>query len=133
MISQTGRYALQILGYLAMHRGEMIPGEAIAEATGVPANYLSKILNQLRKAEIVDSRKGWGGGFRLKDEAAGRPIRDVLVAIDGLQSTNQSSCVFGLGDCSLSSPCPLHSHWDRIRGAYEEMLSTTRVGDLATG
>ncbi|MBK7702550.1 MAG: Rrf2 family transcriptional regulator [bacterium] len=38
----------------------------VAAATGIPVNYLSKILNQLRKAGLVESRKGWGGGFQLR-------------------------------------------------------------------
>jgi len=65
MVSQTGRYALRILGYLADHRGQWIQGSQISSETGIPSNYLSKILNQLRKRRLVLSRKGWGGGFLL--------------------------------------------------------------------
>jgi Rrf2 family iron-sulfur cluster assembly transcriptional regulator len=131
MVSQTARYALHILGFLAGRSGEMVSGDEIAATTGIPANYLSKILNQLRKAGMVESRKGWGGGFRLEPAAAARPIRDVLAAIDGVASTERSDCVFGLPECDPDHPCPLHGYWEQIRSTFDEMLSTNMVGDLA--
>jgi len=133
MVSQTARYALHILGFLAGRSGEMVSGDEIAATTGIPANYLSKILNQLRKAGLVESRKGWGGGFRLEGSAAARPIRDVLAAIDGVASTARSDCVFGLPACDPNHPCPLHGYWEQIRTTFDTMLADTTVGDLATG
>lgn len=133
MLSQTARYALHILGFLAERRGEMVAGDEIAATTGIPANYLSKILNQLRKAGMVESRKGWGGGFRLEESASARPIRDVLAAIDGVASTERTDCVFGLPSCDPDNPCPLHGYWERIRSTFDEMLLENTVGDLATG
>ena len=49
MVSQTGKYALRILGYLSDHPGQWIQGGQIASETGIPSNYLSKIMNQLRR------------------------------------------------------------------------------------
>ena len=74
MVSQTGKYALRILGYLADHPGQWVQGSQIASETGIPANYLSKIMNQLRKRGFILSQKGWGGGFLFKDEASRVPI-----------------------------------------------------------
>jgi len=133
MVSQTARYALHILGFLAGREGEMVSGEEIAATTGIPANYLSKILNQLRKAGMVESRKGWGGGFRIEEAAVARPIREVLAAIDGVASTERSDCVFGLPACDPDHPCPLHGYWEQIRTTFDEMLNGTTVGDLASG
>jgi Rrf2 family protein len=131
MISQTARYALHVLGFLTGRSGEMLPGEEIAQATGIPANYLSKVLNQLRKAGIVESRKGWGGGFRIRPDAAARPIRDIVAAIDGIDSTRRDDCLFGLPACNAGSPCPLHPDWERIRSIFDRMLADTTVADLA--
>jgi Rrf2 family protein len=132
LISQTSRYALHILGFLVKRRDDLVRGEEIAEATGIPPNYLSKILNQLRKSGIVESRKGWHGGFRLRGRALGRPIRDVLTIIDGKQAVEGQGCAFGLPECDLDNPCPLHHQWERIRRSYVEMLTSTRIRDLAS-
>jgi len=130
MFSQTSKYALSILGYLASRQGTRIPGGKIARETGVPANYLSKILNQLRKHEIVDAEKGWGGGFELRSYALNRPIRDILVIIDGEKRCTPDKCFYGYRSCNLENPCPLHSYWEHIREIHEDMLTSTSIADL---
>jgi Rrf2 family protein len=131
MVSQTSRYALHILGYLVRHPGRFVRGEEIAGATGIPGNYLSKILSQLRKNGLVEARKGWGGGFAVLESALDRPIRDVLQIIEGAEVVERTDCAFGLPACDASHPCPLHGHWEKIRRTYHEMLSETRIGDLS--
>jgi len=131
MLSRTSRHALNILGYLVRHPDERRRGEEIARATGVPANYLSKILNHLRKEGIVESEKGWGGGFRLRPQARRRPIREILAIFDGPESTKRQDCLFGLPRCDGRNPCPLHHYWERIRDVHARMLSETLVEDLA--
>ena len=128
MISQTVRYALRIVGFLADHQGEWVQGREVAAATGIPANYLSKILNQLRKSGLVRSQKGWGGGFLLRDEILGVPIVDVVEAIEGRK--DDSGCIFELRECDAQNPCPLHGPWERIRGELDAMMRGVRVGDL---
>jgi Rrf2 family protein len=130
MISRTSKYALGILGYLVRAGGERCRSGDIAEQTGIPANYLSKILNQLRKQGIVEGEKGWGGGFRLRREALEIPISEVLEIFDGRGSTALKECLFGLPRCDAANPCPLHSRWERIHELYREMLSETRIKDL---
>lgn len=131
MVSQTTRYALQILGYLASHKGERVRGEEVAAATGIPANYLSKILNQLRKSGIVNSQKGWGGGFLVRPEALSRPIGDVVAIFEGPETANTLQvCVFGLPQCNNEAPCPLHGYWGKIRETYNEMIHQTTIGEL---
>ncbi len=132
MFSRTSKYALAILGYLASRQGVMIPGRQIARDIGVPVNYLSKILNLLRKQRIVDAEKGWGGGFELRQDALDRPISDILTIVDGAQTAERYECLLEVARCNAEDPCPLHPYWERIRGIRREMLSTTSVADLAS-
>src|SRR4030067_3338031 len=108
MISQTGKHALHVLGYLAENPDKCIPGQDIAKAIDDAANYLGKILNQLAKHGFVDSRKGWGGGFTIMESAMHRPISEVLDMIQGPTATQKKECAFGLGECNDDQPCPLH-------------------------
>lgn len=128
MISQTGRYALRILGYLAGHSSGWTLGKEIAKATGIPSNYLSKILAQLCKQGYVQSQKGWGGGFQLRADALQNPILDVLRIFEGPR--NEQECLYGLPRCNAAQPCPLHSHWETIRNSYASMLQSTTIGEL---
>ena len=128
MISQTGRYALRILGYLADHPGERALGRDIARDTGIPANYLSKILNQLRKAGFVLSQKGWGGGFVLNARASRQPIARVLELFDGRR--DREACIFELKPCDARNPCPLHHRWEPVRTEFDAMLRSVLVRNL---
>lgn len=128
MISRTVKHALRILGHLADHPGEWIGGDQIARATGIPSNYLSKVLSQLRKRGLVQSQKGWGGGFVLDARASRVPIAAVVELFDGVPK--QRPCLFGLPACNPNHPCPLHHHWERISRSYERMLASTTIGDL---
>ena len=128
MISQTGRYALRILAYLADHPGHWIQAGQIASETGIPANYLSKILNQLRKRGFVSSQKGWGGGFLIREEAGQAPLTAVLDLFDGPKEKGQ--CIFGLRKCDAETPCPLHEQWAQIQSAYNELIQLKTVSNL---
>ena len=132
MISRTSKYALHVIGYLVGRNGVRTTGEELARNTGIPANYLSKILSQLRKHGFVDAEKGWGGGFRVPEEAMSRPIREILEIIDGPERVDSRECVFGLPRCDEDHPCPLHERWRGVREAYLDMLATTKVADLET-
>jgi Rrf2 family protein len=131
MISQTTKYALMTLGFLADHPGQWVQGSQIAEATRIPANYLSKILNQLRKRGYLESQKGWGGGFLLKEQALAQPIGRILELFEGSQEPRQ--CVFGLRACDDAHPCALHSRWTRVQNEYDTLLEKTTVADLRSG
>lgn len=128
MLSLTGKYALRILGYLAGKPETWVQGSQIAADTGIPANYLSKIMNQLRKKGYVESQRGWGGGFLLKKTILETRIDEVLTFIEGPR--DETTCIFGLRDCDQQDPCPLHERWEAIRGGYHDMLQEVTIGDL---
>lgn len=131
MISRTAQYALRILGYLVRDDVQLVRGEEIAEATDVPANYLSKILNQLRKNGVVSARRGWRGGFQMVASARERPLREIITIIDGDDGLGKDGCIYGFPECLGDNPCPMHEYWLRIRAVYDEMVSTLKVEDLA--
>jgi Rrf2 family iron-sulfur cluster assembly transcriptional regulator len=130
MISKTGKYALRTLSYLTCHREQWVLAKEIAAATGIPLNYLSKILSQLRKRGFVHSQKGWGGGFKLREDSLNLPIINVLHFFEGIK--NERDCLFGLSSCDAKNPCPLHAHWDVIRGCAAHMFQDITVRDLKT-
>lgn len=66
MISQTAEYALPAIVYFAENSGIGQTTDQIAKATQIPAAYLSKVLQQLSRAQIVQSQRGLGGGFSLR-------------------------------------------------------------------
>jgi len=130
VLTRTATHALGVLRRLASQPETRMPAEALARDTGIPANYLSKILNQLRKRQIVEGEKGWGGGFRLRPEALDRPILDVVEIFEGVDAVTGQNCIFGFAPCNDANPCALHPYWERIRSIRDEMLTTMKLRDL---
>lgn len=70
----------------ARHRaGNGHPARAmqISESTGVPVEYLRKVLQRLTRARLVASERGRGGGFRLARPADRITLLDIVEAIEG--------------------------------------------------
>ena len=84
-ISRKVEYACRVLAQLAQsHGGGRMPHiEELAEIEKVPANYLVQILNELRNAGLIVSRRGKQGGYMLARPPAEISVSDVFKAIDG--------------------------------------------------
>lgn len=130
MVSRTARYALIIVGHLVNRRDAWCPVKEIAEETCVPANYLSKILNRLAKEGVVESMKGWGGGFRIHPDALDRPIVEILRILEGRAPGGLQPCIFGFPQCDDTAPCPLHEPWKSVRESYDRMMEGTTIAAL---
>lgn len=75
-------YALRALLELAQQGGP-VTGEALAEAQNLPTKFLASILNDLRRAGLVTSRRGLDGGYRFARPPSKITVADVMRAIDG--------------------------------------------------
>lgn len=128
MFSQSAEYALRAVILLAVG-GERRGGRQIAEELDVPANYLSKLLMQLCREGILDSQKGWGGGFELARKPHEIKVSDVVAPFEG--SVAPRECILGRDLCSDDAPCPLHSYWKQIKNVYELMTERITIADLA--
>lgn len=65
MLSQTTEYVLRVAVCLAPTRGRLVTVRELSAMTGVPQNYLSKVLMQMAAKGIVSGRRGVGGGYTL--------------------------------------------------------------------
>ena len=62
--------------------GHLVKAESVADAQQIPLRFLLGILNELRHAGIVESRRGVEGGYRLGKPAGDITIADIIRAID---------------------------------------------------
>ncbi len=129
VLSQTCRYAIRSLAFIATAPDEWHEIRGLAEAVGIPANYLSKLLGRFSKTGLLESRKGRGGGYRFARNPAGVHLREVVALVDGTERS--ARCAFGLPECCDDNPCPLHDEWKLVKEGFEAMLSTRTFGDIA--
>ncbi|HSG08545.1 MAG TPA: Rrf2 family transcriptional regulator [Longimicrobiales bacterium] len=129
ILSQTAIYALQAV----MHLAEAGPGEPhrvgdIAEALGVPRNYLAKILNGLARSGVLTSTRGPGGGFLLAQDPSGLCLADVIQPFGDV--AHESSCLLGRARCSDIAPCAAHARWKVVSTAVKGYLLETTIQDM---
>ncbi len=128
--SKPCEYAIRALAFLARFPGDRaVQGRKIAKAEDLPAPVLGKVLQELVRKGLVESRSGPGGGFRLARKPQLITLRDVVAAVDGLDQFLE--CAVGLEGCSDDSPCPLHDTWKSIRRQLTTYLEVTTLADMA--
>ncbi len=84
-ISLKTEYACRVLAQLGKvyDRQELSHIEALAEAEEIPANYLVQILNDLRNAGLIISRRGKQGGYLLAKAPGEITLLHIIRAVDG--------------------------------------------------
>jgi Rrf2 family iron-sulfur cluster assembly transcriptional regulator len=128
MFTRTSEYALQALIYLAQHKDDWpIPGQRIADATEIPAKYLSKILGDLVREGMLDSSRGTGGGFWMTREPQEISLHDAVRLFEPVSS---GRCPFGNMDCDKSHHCIAHDRWAHVREVQETFLRETSIRDV---
>lgn len=127
MISQTAEYALRATVFLADQDGEPCTTAAISKGTEVPSGYLAKVMQQLSRGKLVDSRRGLHGGFTLRKPADEMTVLEVINAVDPIQRFD--SCPLKLPNHGPSL-CPLHRKLDDAGRLLEELFGDATVASL---
>jgi Rrf2 family protein len=126
MFSQTAEYALRAVVYLASKGDAPQTVQQIADVTRVPAGYLSKVMQELSRGELVHSQRGLHGGFTLTRPADALTVLDVVQAVDPIRRIR--SCPLGIkGHVNL---CPLHRRLDQAMALVEKALSDSTIAEL---
>lgn len=130
MLSQTSRYALTAAIALAQRPERWVRAQDLALETGIPANYLTKILHTMARARLLRSQRGRQGGFRL----ARRPEAISLLEVVSLFEEPHflSYCLLGTGSCPADRPCLAHQRWLAAVEAISRFLDGTTLADIAT-
>ncbi|MCA9042063.1 MAG: Rrf2 family transcriptional regulator [Planctomycetaceae bacterium] len=127
MFSQTVEYALRAVVQLAYKAPEPCTTEQIAEATMVPKAYLSKVLQGLSRAGIVNSQRGIRGGMSLSKSPDELTILDVVNSVDPIQRIHQ--CPLGLKSHGANL-CPLHRRMDESLATVEKAFASTTLAEI---
>jgi len=137
MFSTKTEYGVRVMVGLARHAGGApVPLAEIAAHDGLPLAYLEHLVARLRKAGLVDSRRGSRGGYMLARAADEITMAEVVQALEGAIAPIE--CISEAADGSIvcareSDPnhvCPTKLLWTRVRGAIVRTLRETTLADL---
>ncbi len=130
-ISERVDNAVRAMGELAVGGDLPIKAETIATNQEISLKYLLDILRDLKRAELVRSKRGPDGGFALSRPADQISLADVFRAVDGPLADVHDESLRG-----LRYPAPvevLPRVWMAIRGSLRRVLETVTVADLVAG
>jgi Rrf2 family cysteine metabolism transcriptional repressor len=141
MFSTKAEYGVRVMVELARRAGERAGGNPISLAEiaahdGLPLAYLEHLVARLRKAGLVDSRRGSRGGYLLSRASSEITMSEVVEALEG--SIAPIECISEASDgtivCSRESDpqhaCPTKLLWTKVRYAIVRTLQETTLADL---
>lgn len=131
-ISAKSDYALRALCVLAVaEEGAAVKADDIARAQSIPRTFLDAILLELRRAGVVESRRGPDGGHRLARPPYAITVADVVRVMDG-----PLALVHGHRPESLAYADPaarLQDVWVAVRAGLRAVLERTTIEQVVTG
>jgi Rrf2 family protein len=129
-LTRAADYGVRVMIQLAVPPSDgRVSLPALAQATGAPESFLSKVLQALAHAGLITSRRGQSGGFRITPRGRTASMREVIEAIDG--SIFLNVCLLPGRSCLRKARCPAHPVWVRAQQAMLDVLSSTTVAAMA--
>jgi Rrf2 family iron-sulfur cluster assembly transcriptional regulator len=127
-LTTKGRYAVTAMLDLALHRDEgPVTLADISSRQGISLSYLEQLFSRLRRAGLVESTRGPGGGYRLGRAADAIAIAEVITAVD--ESVDATRCG-GLENCQGEQRCLTHDLWCELSDQIHHFLSGISLGTL---
>lgn len=129
--TDSGKYAIRAMTNLASRPPERLPAAAaeVAEEEDIPPFYMAKVLQDLARADLLESVRGRGGGFRLRVPPEEILVLDILDAVEDIRRLTKE-CILGLDECNDEVSCPLHSTWKRFRESFIQRLGNMTLADM---
>jgi Rrf2 family protein len=127
-VTTRSRYAIRALYDLAFHRlGHAAGAKEIADRQKVPLRFLEQILQDLRKAGIIEARRGPRGGYALARPPAKITLAEVLDAVRGPLEE-----MFGFETLAAGSDDVPAAVWTDVRTRLVDVLERTTLQDFVT-
>lgn len=127
-LTTRGRYAVTAMLDLALNEdmGPITLAD-IAERQGISLSYLEQLFGRLRRAGLVKSVRGPGGGYHLA-----RPRNDISVAlvIDAVSESVDATRCGGARNCQGEERCLTHDLWEDLSAQIREYLDRVSLGSL---
>lgn len=127
-LTTKGRYAVTAMLDLALNdKVNPVSLADISARQDISLSYLEQLFSKLRKADLVISMRGPGGGYRLKGDAKDIAIADIIASVD--ESLDVTRCG-GAADCDGGRPCLSHNLWMDLSDQIRLFLSEISLEDM---
>lgn len=131
-LSTKGRYAVMAMADLARNGGDR--AVSLAEIAGrqeISLSYLEQLFARLRKAGLVSSVRGPGGGYRLTRTAGDTAVADIVLAVDEpIRATRCAGQGTPRGCMAGGERCITHHLWEDLGAEIHAYLAAVSLEDV---
>ncbi len=129
LLNKNTDYAIRALLHLGRApAGTFVSAAEISEKQKIPYEFLRKLLRKMIASEIVESKEGGNGGYRLKSDPQKIRISELIEIFQG--QLQLSECMFRRKLCENRSHCVLRHNILRIEKMVTQEFEGITVGSL---
>ncbi|WFE69124.1 Rrf2 family transcriptional regulator [Thiomicrospira sp. R3] len=127
-LTSKGRYTVTAMLDIALNQdmGSITLAE-ISQRQDISLSYLEQLFAKLKRADLVRSARGPGGGYRLSRAANEIAVSQIIAAVD--EKLDARKCE-GKANCQRGKQCLSHRLWDDLSGMIEEFLAEITLQTL---
>lgn len=130
-ITTKGRYGLRALIDLAKYSEiEPVSINSIAARQGISERYLEQLMTLLKKAGLIKSIRGAGGGYVLAKEMSEISVGDVLRALEGNLEPVECTGFSEEASCEAAGGCVTKYVWQRINESINQTVNEISLKQL---
>lgn len=127
-LTSKGRYAVIAMLHIALKQSAGLTTLAmISDSQEISLSYLEQIFAKLKKAGLVISIRGPGGGYRLSRLATEISIKSIVIAVD--EKIDPKKCS-GKKNCKKEGACLSHHLWEELSNNIERFLANMSLQDV---
>ena len=119
-VTKLTDYAIVLLTVLANRSGEVLSATELAEASGLEATTVSKVLKPLAQAGLVEGLRGVHGGYRLAHAASEISLVQIIEAMEGPLAITE--CSQHDSQCGIAQRCGVRANWRLINDVVADAL-----------
>lgn len=131
-LNTKGRYAVMAMVDIGLYgKGYPVALTDIAERQGISLSYLEQLFAKLRRAGLVSSVRGPGGGYILAQGIDNTRISDIVTAVDEtMRATRCKGGDDGKGCMAAGTKCLTHDLWEELGQHIRGYLATVTIADV---
>jgi len=127
-VTKLTDYATVVLTVLAARPGQVLSATELAEAAGLEATTVAKLLKPLAQAGLVIGLRGVNGGYRLAREAEAITLIEVVQAMEGPLAITE--CSQDHNTCGIAHQCGVRSQWRLINDVLADALRSVNLAQM---
>ena len=131
LVTQKKQYALRAIFELAKQQGEEpVKTSTISEAQSIPLRFLEVIMGQMKRAGLVDSKRGFCGGYTLVCPPRQIYVGDIFRALDKEDKVDVCMACASKGNCPFLGDCVFMELWDQAQCAMDSVYDRMTIQAL---